>query len=81
MLTFVTTPAERMSTHGCGLGASAAGHGAGAVETSSAALSDEHLPDQQPDDPEDGPYIVGLFGKPIPVSRLKTRRRRFGRRR
>ena len=57
---------------------------AGAVrelETSSADLSDERLPNQQPDDPGDGPYIIGLFGKPIPVSRLKTRRRRFGRRR
>jgi hypothetical protein len=57
---------------------------AGAVrelETSSAELWDGHLPDQQPDDPGEGPYIIGLFGQPIPVSRLKTRRRRFGRRR
>jgi hypothetical protein len=53
---------------------------AGARETPSAELSDEQLPDQQPDAPGDGPYIFGLFGMPIPVSRLKTRRRRFGRR-
>jgi hypothetical protein len=53
----------------------------GELETPSAELSDEHLPDQQPDDPGEGPYIVTLFGKRVPVSRLKTRRRRFGRRR
>jgi hypothetical protein len=51
------------------------------LETSSAELWDEHLPDQQADVPEYGPYIIGLFGEPIPVSRLKTGRRRFGRRR
>jgi hypothetical protein len=57
---------------------------AGAVrelETSSAELSDERLPDQQPDAPGDGSYIIGLFGTSIPVSKLKTRRRRLGRRR
>ena len=57
---------------------------AGAVrelETSSAELSDERLPDQQPDAVGDGSYIIGLFGTPIPVSKLKTRRRRLGRRR
>ena len=32
----------------------------GELETSSAQLSDEHLPDQQPDDPE-GTYITSLF--------------------
>jgi hypothetical protein len=38
---------------------------AGAVrelETSSAELSDERLPDQQPDAVGDGSYIIGLFG-------------------
>jgi hypothetical protein len=50
------------------------------LDTSSAELSDEHSSDQQPDASGDGPYIFGLFGQPIPVSRLKTRRRRFGRR-
>jgi hypothetical protein len=50
------------------------------LDTSSATLADEAEPDQQPDAPGDGPYIIGLFGQPIPVSRLKTRRRRFGRR-
>ena len=56
-------------------------HVAGARETPSAELSDEQLPDQQFDAPGDGPYIVTLFGKRVPVSQLKTRRRRFGRRR
>jgi hypothetical protein len=51
------------------------------LDTLSAELSDEHSSDQQPDASGDGPYIFGLFGMPIPVSRLKTRRRRFGRRR
>ena len=50
-------------------------------ETLSAELSDQQLPDRQFDAPGDGPYIVGLFGTKIPTSRLKTRRRRFGRRR
>ena len=53
----------------------------GELETSSAEASDEHLPHQQPDDPGDGPYIVTLFGERVPVSRLKTKGRRFGRRR
>ncbi len=51
------------------------------METLSAEFSDQHSSDQQPDAPEDGPYIFGLFGMPIPVSQLKTRRRRFGRHR
>ena len=46
-----------------------------------ALLSDDSRggdqPDHPPDTPEDGPYIIGLFGKPIPVSRLNTKRRRF----
>jgi hypothetical protein len=49
-----------------------------------ALLSDDSRggdqPDHPPDTPEDGPYMIGLFGKPIPVSRLNTKRRRFGRR-
>ncbi len=54
----------------------------GALKTPSADLSDEDQPDEQPDAPEDGPYLISMFtGKPIPVSRLKTGRRRFGRRR
>jgi hypothetical protein len=56
-------------------------HVPGAGETPCAALADEAEPDQQPDDPGEGPYIVTLFGKRVPVSQLKTRRRRFGRRR
>jgi hypothetical protein len=44
-------------------------------------LSDEHSPDQQPGAPGDGPYVVTLFGERVPVSQLKTKRRRFGRRR
>ena len=51
------------------------------LETPSAELSDEHLPDQQPDDPEYGPYIFGLFGKPVRMRRPKRGWRRFGRRR
>ena len=50
--------------------ASSFSHVAGELETSSAKLSDQHPSDQQPDDPGKGPYIIGLFGKPIPVSRL-----------
>jgi hypothetical protein len=53
----------------------------GKLGTTSAELSDEDQPDQQPGAPEDGPYIETLFGKRVPVSRLKTKRRRFGRRR
>ena len=53
----------------------------GELETPSAELWDEHSPDEEQDDPADGPYIVTLFGKRVPVSQLKTRRRRFGRRR
>jgi hypothetical protein len=51
------------------------------LEPPSAELSDELSPDQQPDEPEGGPYVVTLFGQRVPVSQLKTRRRRFGRRR
>ena len=53
----------------------------GELETPSAELWDEYSPDEEQDDPADGPYIVTLFGKRVPVSQLKTRRRRFGRRR
>ena len=56
-------------------------HVVGELKTPSAELSDELRPDQQPDAPEDGPYIVTLFGERVPVSQLKTRRRRLGRRR
>ena len=52
----------------------------GEPEPSSAELSDEHLPDQQPDDPEYGPYIFGLFGGPVRMRRPKRGWRRFGRR-
>ena len=51
--------------------ASSISHVAGELETSSAELSDQHSSDQQPDDPEKGPYIIGLFGKPIPVSQTQ----------
>jgi hypothetical protein len=54
----------------------------GALKTPVAELTAEPRPDQQPDDPEEGPYLISLFtGKPIPVSRLKTGRGRGGRRR
>jgi hypothetical protein len=53
----------------------------GELETPSAELWDEHSPDEEQDDPADGPYVVTLFGKRVPVSQLKTKRRRFGRRR
>ncbi len=43
-----------------------------------ALKTDEDQPDEQP--AEDGPYINTLFGEKVPVSRLKTGRRRFGRR-
>jgi hypothetical protein len=50
-----------------------------------ALLSDdfrgEDQPDQQPDAPGHGSYIIGLFGNPIPASQLKPGRRRLGRRR
>ncbi len=54
---------------------------AGAVKPSSAVPSVDHSRDQQPDDPGGGPYLIGLFGNKIPVTQLKTKRRRFGRRR
>jgi hypothetical protein len=44
-----------------------------------ALKTDEDQPDEQP--AEDGPYINTLFGERVPVSHLKTGRRRFGRRR
>jgi hypothetical protein len=50
------------------------------LETSSAELWDEHLTDEQPDDPEYGPYINGLFG-PVRMRRPKRGWRKFGRRR
>jgi hypothetical protein len=53
----------------------------GKLVTPRAKLSDEHSPDQPPDDPGEGPYLRGLFGTRIPMSLVKTRRRRFGRRR
>ena len=53
----------------------------GELQTSSAQLSDEHLPDQQPDDPE-GTYITSLFtGKPVRVARPRRGWRKLGRRR
>ncbi len=53
----------------------------GELETSSAELSDEHLPDQLPDDPEYGPYFIGLFGERVRMRRPKRGWRKFGRRR
>jgi hypothetical protein len=53
----------------------------GEPETPSAELWDEHSPAEQSDAPEGGPYVVTLFGKRVPASRLKSRRARFGRRR
>ena len=50
------------------------------LETLSAELWDEHLPDQPPDDPEYGPWINGLFG-PVRARRPKRGWRRGGRRR
>ena len=38
-------------------------------------------PDEPPEAAEDGPYIRGLFGDKIPVSRLKPAQRSKGRRR
>lgn len=51
------------------------------LETSSAELSDQHSSDQQPDDPENGPYFFGLFGERVRVRRPKRGWRKFGRRR
>ena len=53
----------------------------GKLETSLTELSDEHLPDQQPDDPEYGPYFIGLSGEPVRARRPKRGWRKFGRRR
>ena len=53
----------------------------GKLETSLAEPSDEHLPDQQPDDPE-GVYITSILtGKPVWMPRPKRGWRKFGRRR
>jgi hypothetical protein len=52
----------------------------GKLETSLAEISDEHLPDQQPDDPEYGPWINGLFG-PVRARRPKRGWRKLGHRR
>ena len=52
----------------------------GEQETSSAEFSDQHLPNQEPDDPEYGPHIFGLFGEPVRMRRPKRGWRRFGRR-
>jgi hypothetical protein len=41
---------------------------------------DEDQLDEQPDTAERGPYVTSIFGEKIPASRLKTKRRRFGRR-
>jgi hypothetical protein len=41
---------------------------------------DEDQLDEQPDAAERGPYVNSIFGEKIPASRLKTKRRRFGRR-
>ena len=54
----------------------------GRLETPFPEPSDEHLPYEQPDDPEYGPYVYSLFtGEPVRVGRPKRGRRRFGRRR
>ena len=53
----------------------------GEQETSLAELSDEHSPDEQPDDPEYGPYFIGLFGEPVRMRRPKRGWRGRGRRR
>ena len=49
----------------------------GELETPSAELWDQRSPDEEQDDPADGPYIVTLFGKRVPVSQLKPGRRRL----
>jgi len=53
----------------------------GALKTPVADLWDEDRPDEQPDAPEDGPYIDTLFGERVPASLLNPKRRRGGRRR
>jgi hypothetical protein len=52
----------------------------GALKTPSADLWNEDQPEEQPDAPERGPFVTSIFGEKVPVSRLKTKRRRFGRR-
>ena len=54
----------------------------GALQTSSAELSDQHPADQTPDDPEFGPYVYSVItGEPIRMRRPKRGWRKFGRRR
>ena len=53
----------------------------GALKTPSGDPADEAEADPQPDAAERGPYVISIFGEKVPVSRLKTKRRRFGRRR
>ena len=62
-------------------GATALPRVVGPLGTTSAQLPDEDQPDEEQDDPSEGPYITSLFGEKIPASRLKTKGRRFGRRR
>jgi hypothetical protein len=53
----------------------------GKLETPFPEPSDEHLPDEQPDDPE-GVYVPSMFtGKPVWMARPKGGWRKFGRRR
>ena len=59
-------------------GATALPRVVGALGKTSAQLPDEDQPDEEQDDPSEGPYITSLFGEKIPASRLKTKRRRFG---
>ena len=51
----------------------------GKLETPVAELAAEAEPEEQPDASE--PYIIGLFGDKIPLSRIKPKRRRGSRRR
>ena len=52
----------------------------GALKTPSGEAADEAEADLQPDAAERGPYVTSIFGEKMPASRLKTKRRRFGRR-
>jgi hypothetical protein len=53
-----------------------------ALETRSAELSDDYQPnEQQPDDPEHGPYVYSVItGEPVRMRRPKRGWRKFGRR-
>ena len=54
----------------------------GALETSSAELWDEQSSDQEPDDPEYGPYVHSIFSKePVRMRRPKRGWRKLGQRR